>query len=295
MKDKDQLHRFIFDNVPVRGEAVQLQASWKAILDRHEYPPVIRDVLGEAMAATVLLSATIKFLGSITLQIQSDGPVSMLVVQVKTDKTVRAMASYEDEDEELKPGLKNLFGDAQLVITIEMDNASERYQGIVELGDKNIAASLEEYFRSSEQLETKLWLAADEHNVGGFLLQQMPGEPSADGERDDWNRLVILANTLKDEELKTLPAKDLLQRLYHEDDIRLITPDLVEFSCSCSKEKIEKTLHTLGYEEVKDILDQQGGVGVDCNFCNQRYEFDSIDVETMFRDGLRIRAPETRH
>lgn len=294
MKDKDQLHRFIFDNVPVRGEIVQLQSSWQSILDRHEYPPVIRDVLGEAMAATVLLSATIKFLGSITLQIQSNGPVSMLVVQVKTDKTVRAMASYE-EDEELQPGLKNLFGDAQLVITIEMDSAAERYQGIVELGDKNIAAALEEYFRSSEQLETRLWLAADEHHAGGFLLQQMPGESSADGERDDWNRLVILANTLKDDELKTLSAKELLQRLFHEDNIRLFTPDLVEFACSCSKEKIEKTLHTLGYEEVKDVLDQQGSVGVDCNFCNQHYEFDSIDVETMFTDGVRIYAPETRH
>ncbi len=293
MNDKDQLYRFIFDDVPVRGEAVQLQSSWKSILDRHDYPPVIRDILGEAMAATVLLSATIKFLGSITLQIQSNGPVSMLVVQVKTDKTVRAMASYEDE--ELQPGLKNLFGDAQLVITIEMDNAAERYQGIVELGDKNIAAALEEYFRSSEQLETKLWLAADEHNVGGFLLQQMPGEPSADGERDDWNRLVILANTLKDEELKTLSAKELLQRLYNEDNIRLFAPDLVEFACSCSKEKIEKTLYALGHEEVKDVLDQQGSVGVDCNFCNQHYEFDSIDVETMFLEGLRMHTPETRH
>jgi len=293
MKEKDQLYRFMFDSIPVRGEVVQLQSSWKAVLDKHEYPPVIRDVLGEAMAAAVLLSATIKFLGSITLQIQSDGPVSMMVVQVKTDKSVRAMASYEEDD--LQPGLKNMFGDAQLVITIEMDNATERYQGIVELGDKDIAAALEEYFRSSEQLETKLWLAADEHNVGGFLLQQMPGETSADGERDDWNRLVILANTLKDEEIKSLPAKELLNRLYHEDDIRLFSPDEVAFSCTCSKEKIEKTLLGLGYKEVKEILTQQGSVGVDCNFCNQRYEFDSIDVETMFSDGFRIRAPETRH
>lgn len=293
MKDKDQLHRFIFDKAPVRGEIVQLKDSWQAILDRHEYPPVLRDVLGEAMAATVLLSATIKFLGSITLQIQSDGPVSMLVVQVKTDKTVRAMASYEDED--LSAGLKNMFGDARLVITIEMDNASDRYQGIVELGDKNIAAALEEYFRRSEQLETRLWLSADDKAASGFLLQQMPGEAAADGEKDDWNRFVILANTLKDEELQNLSAKDILQRLYHEDNIRLFTPDQVSFACSCSKEKIEKTLHSLGYEEVKDILAQQGSVGVDCNFCNQHYEFDSIDVETMFNDRCPVHIPDTRH
>lgn len=293
MKDKDQLHRFIFDNAAVRGEVVQLKDSWQDVLERHEYPPVLRDVLGQAMAATVLLSATIKFLGSITLQIQSDGPVSMLVVQVKTDKTVRAMASYEDD--ELQAGLKNMFGDAKLVITIEMDNASDRYQGIVELGDKDIAAALEEYFRRSEQLETRLWLAADENTASGFLLQQMPGDAAADGEKDDWNRFVILANTLKDEELQTLSAQDILQRLYHEDSLRLFTPDQVAFACGCSKEKIEKTLHSLGYEEVKDILVQQGSVGVDCNFCNQHYEFDSIDVETMFSELSPVSNPDTRH
>ncbi len=293
MKEKDQLHRFIFENAPVRGEVVQLQQSWQAILERHEYPPIVREVLGEAMAATVLLSATIKFLGSITFQIQGDGPVSMLVVQVKTDKTVRAMASYEDED--LQGGLKNLFGDARLVITIEMENAAERYQGIVELGDEGIAEAIQEYFRRSEQLETRLWLSADEQMAGGFLLQQMPGDTAADIEEDDdWNRLVLLADTLQKEELMSLSAREILQRLYHEDDVRLFTPDLVEFACSCSREKIEKTLLGLGYKEVQEILTEQGAVGVDCNFCNLHYEFDPIDVETIFSDGLMVRAPDTR-
>ncbi len=294
MKKKDLLHRFIFDGVQVRGEVVQLQNSWKAILDRHTYPPLVRDVLGEAMAATVLLSATIKFLGSITLQIKGDGPVSMLVVQVKTDKTVRAMASY-DEDQELQAGLKEMFGDAKLVITIEMENAAERYQGIVELGDEGIAEALEEYFLRSEQLETRLWLSADEHMAGGFLLQQMPAESIDDlEEKDDWNRLVLLANTLKKDELRTLSAPEILRRLYHEDDVRLFSPDVIEFACTCSREKIEKTLHNLGYQEVKDILSEQGHVGVDCNFCNFHYEFDAIDVETIFNPGLMIRAPDTR-
>lgn len=292
--EKDELHRFIFDNLPVRGERVQLQSSWKEVLERHDYPAVIRDVLGEAMAATVLLSATIKFLGSITLQVQSTGPVSMLVVQVKTDKTLRAIASY-DEDVDIQPGLKNLFGEAQLVITIEMENASDRYQGIVALGETTIAAALEEYFRSSEQLETRLWLTADEDVAAGYLLQQMPGERSADGENEDWNRLLLLTQTLTDDELKTLPVKTLLERLYSEDDVRLFAADKVEFACDCSKEKIEKTLLTLGREEVVSILKEQGEVGVDCNFCNQHYSFDSIDIETMFAKGPRIHMPETRH
>ncbi|NOY66788.1 MAG: Hsp33 family molecular chaperone HslO [Gammaproteobacteria bacterium] len=289
---KDLLNRFLFDKYPVRGEVVHLDDAWKAVLDKHDYPELVRNMLGEAMAATALLSATIKFLGSITLQIQGDGPVSMLVVQVTTDKKIRAMATYESS--ELQPGLKNLFGEARLMITIEMENAAERYQGIVELGDRNIAASLEEYFKSSEQLETRLWLTANGEVAAGFLLQQMPKE-SMPNASDGWNRFCVLAETLKDDELISLEAEELLHRLYHEDDIRLFTPDRIEFSCSCSSDRIEKTLKNMGYEEVKSILAEQGKVEVDCNFCNHHYEYDAIDVEKIFIDGLAVAPSNTRH
>jgi len=293
MKTKDTLNRFIFDKAPVRGESVHLDDAWKAILEKHDYPIEVRNVLGEAMAATVLLSATIKFLGSITLQIQGDGPLSMLVVQVMTDKTVRAMASYEDED--LQSGLKNLFGDARLMITIEMENATERYQGIVDLGDESIAAALEEYFRSSEQLETRLWLTANEDVAAGFLLQQMPKESMPDSDGDAWNRFCIMADTLKDEDLISLEVEEILHRLYHEEDVRLFAPDNIEFSCSCSRERIEKTLKGMGHKEVKEILTEQGKVEVDCSFCNHHYEFDVIDVEKVFFDGFTVDTSSTRH
>lgn len=293
MKVKDQFYRFVFNDAAVRGEIVQLKDSWQAILDRHEYPPVVRDILGQAMAATVLLGGTIKFLGSITLQIHSNDLASMLVVQVKTNKTIRAMASYDEEV--LQSELRNMFNDAKMVITIEMDNASDQYQGIIELGGKDIATALEEHLRQSEQLETRLWLAVDEQTASGFLLQKMPGDTNPDKRKDDWNRVLLLANTLKDEELKALSPEDILHRLYHEDNILLFTPDQVEFACTCTKEKIEKTLHSLGYKEVKDILSQQGSVEIDCHFCNQHYEFDSIDVETMFNKYSMVQSPDTRH
>jgi len=293
MSKKDILDRFIFDNAPVRGELVQLDQAWQAVISRHDYPEYVRDVLGQCMAATTLLSATIKFLGSITLQIQGDGPVSMLVVQVNTDKKVRAMASYEGED--LKPGLKNLFGDARLMITIEMDDATDRYQGIVELGDKDIAAALEEYFKQSEQLKTRLWLTADNQMAAGFLLQEMPKESMPEGDGDAWNRFTMLADTLKNDELYQLSAKEILHRLYHEEDVRLFSPEQIEFACSCSQEKIEKTLRTMGSVEVQEILAEQGHVEVACNFCNQLYEFDAIDVERLFAQGYMMEASETRH
>jgi len=293
MSKKDILHRFIFDQAPVRGELVQLDQAWQAIISRHNYPECVRDVLGQSMAATVLLSATIKFLGSITLQIQGDGPVSMLVVQVNTDKKVRAMASYEGDD--LKPGLKQMFGQARLMITIEMDNAAERYQGIVELGEKDIATALEEYFRQSEQLKTRLWLAADDKMAAGFLLQEMPKESMPDADKDAWGRFTTLADTLKHEELYHLDAKEILHRLYHEENVRLFSPEQIEFACSCTQEKIEKTLRTMGMAEVQDIIAEQGHVEVACNFCNQLYEFDAIDVEKLFTKSFTMETSNTRH
>ena len=294
MSQKDSLSRFLFDKLQIRGEFVHLDESWRAVLSKHDYPAVVRDVLGEAVAATVLLSATIKFLGSITLQIQGDGPVGMLVVQVNTDKQLRAMASY-DEDQSLAEGLKNLFGEARLVISIEMGETGERYQGIVELSEGSVADALEEYFRSSEQLQTRLWLAANDEMAAGFLLQEMPKQEKHDDDDDAWQRSVMLAETLRQEELFTLNAQEILHRLYHEEDVRLFKSDQISFSCSCSRERIENTLKSLGEKEVREILTEQGNVGVDCNFCNQHYEFDAVDVERLFFSGYAMDMSDTRH
>ena len=293
MSQQDHLYRFLFEQFPVRGEFVRLQDSWQEVLNRHEYPPVVRDLLGQAMAATALLGATIKFLGSLIFQIQGDGPISLLVVQVDTDRQIRAMAEYDEDVED--GSLKELFGNGRLVITIEMEGAKERYQGIVELGDGGLEEAIQGYFQRSEQLQTRLWLTADESQATGLLLQEMPVEDESEQVDDAWDRFVILAETLTDEEMKTLSVREILHRLFHEEDIRLFEPQAIRFHCSCTRGRIEDTLRQLGYDEISDILREQGMVSVDCSFCNKHYEFDPIDVEQIFTEGISPELPKTRH
>ena len=176
MSDRDKLHRFIIENTDVRGEIVHLDDSWQAVLSRHDYPEAVRDLLGEAMAASVLLGATIKFDGSLTLQIQGDGPVSLLVVQVSAEGTLRGVAEWNEDV--AKAPLKDLFRNGRLAITIDTGESLENYQGIVDLGDSDLASALEGYFATSEQLDTRIWLVADENKAAGFMLQEMPPNES---------------------------------------------------------------------------------------------------------------------
>lgn len=289
-RDRDSLHRFMFEDTSVRGELVRLDATWRAVLERHDYPPVVRELLGEAMAAAALLGASLKFQGSLILQITGEGPVTMLVVQVSEQRTLRGMAEWDDEVEPAP--LRELFGNGRLAITIDPGQGSERYQGIVELGDEGLSEALEGYFHRSEQLATRVWLAADTHHAAGLLLQQLPGSTT---DEDAWNRVTHLGATVTDEELTGLPAREILRRLYHEETIRLFEPEPVSFRCSCSRERIAETLRGLGYEEVQSIVEEQGRVSVDCSFCNQHYEFDPVDVAQLFADVPSPEVPKRTH
>lgn len=295
--ERDSLHRFVFEHTNLRGELVHLDASWQAVLERHPYPPVVRDLLGQAMAASVLLGATIKFQGSLILQIQGEGPVSLLVVQATNDRTLRGMAQWQGE---VQPApLNELFAKGRLVITIQPDGRRERYQGIVDLGDKGLAEALEGYFQRSEQLPTRLWLAADSRYAAGLLLQRLPADHVDVHEKaeadENWSRVTQLASTVTEQELLELPFRDLIHRLYHEESVRVFESEPVSFRCTCSRERIEETLRGLGYQEVHGILEEQGKVSVDCSFCNQHYEFDSVDVERVFAADVSPQIPKTRH
>jgi len=290
MADQDLLHRFLFEHTSVRGEYLRLDASWKAVLARRDYPQVVRDLLGQALVASMLLGATIKFRGSLILQIQGDGPVSMLVAQVTAERTMRGTAEWEGE---IAPGsLQDLFGSGHLAITIDPGEGRERYQGIVELGEGGLADALANYFDRSEQLATRLWLAADDEHAAGLLLQQLPGE---DPDPDAWNRTLQLGATVTDEELLALPFRDLLWRLYHEEDVRVFEPEPVSFRCRCSRERIEEVLRSLGHDEVGDIVAEQGKVSVQCSFCGLNYEFDPVDAEGIFAAEHPPRVPKTKH
>ena len=292
MTTNDTLQRFLFEDAPIRGEVAHLDATWRAVLERHEYPPVLRNVLGELMAAGALIAATLKFDGSIILQLQGDGPVKLIVVESTSERTLRATAKWSGELE-LDAGLGDLLGEGRFAITLVPADGGQSYQGVVAIDPAGVAASLEHYMQTSEQLDTRLWLAAGNERAAGLLLQKVPDRDEPDS--DSWNRATKLAETLTAPELLELPARNLLHRLYHQEDIRLFEPRPVSFRCSCSQERVAAMLKMLGLAEVRSILAERDAVEVTCEFCNRAYRYDSVDAEQLFAAAHPAHAGTTRH
>ncbi|MGB1255779.1 MAG: Hsp33 family molecular chaperone HslO [Thiolinea sp.] len=274
---KDVARRFMLENADTRGEWVHLDEAWQEMLKRAEYPAIIRKVLGEALAASVLLSATIKHKGSMIMQIRGDGPVHLLVIQATPDGQVRGLANWSTEPQE--SSLSAVFGKANIVITLEAENDNERYQGIIELKGDKLSDALENYFLQSEQLPTRLWLYSDEQTSAGILLQRLPASEQSD---EDWARVGMLLDTLTADELAGVEPEELIFRLFHEETPRLFDARELKFQCSCSQEKIESTVKGLGEAEARSIIAEQGKIEVNCQFCNSRYVMDDIDVTRLF-------------
>lgn len=286
----DSLQRFILERTPVRGEIVHLDATWRAVLDRRDYPETLRALLGEMMAAGALLSATLKFDGAMIMQMQGEGPVRLLVVEVTSEQTMRATAKWEGDID--NADLKSLVGDGRFVITIVPNGGRQTYQGIVGLEGNSVSEVLEHYMLKSEQLETRLWLTCDARKAAGMMLQKMPAAQSQDP--DAWNRAVKLGETITPDELLKLPAQDIVHRLYHEEDVRLFDARPVAFRCSCSVERVTAMLRMLGREEVQSIIQERERVDVDCEFCGRHYSFDAVDAELVFASEIPLQAPTTR-
>lgn len=283
MTERDTLHRFLLERTPVRGEWVHLDDAWRALLERHPYPPVVRDRLGEAYAAVALIAATLKFDGSLILQITGPGPLHLLVVQATGSRALRGLARYRGEVPE--GDLTEIFGpDARLVITLDPGAGRERYQGVVALEGHSLATALDTYFARSEQLPTRVWLASGPSSAAGLLLQGMPGADGAPTPPDaeDWIRATLLGDTVSARELLGLPAEQLLRRLFHEERVRLLEGHAMRFACNCSREKVEEMLKGLGAGEVRATLAQEGEVLVTCEFCNASYRLDAVDAEALF-------------
>jgi molecular chaperone Hsp33 len=308
MHDRDCLHRFLFEHYPIRGHIVHLDASWRALLEHREYPSVIRDTLGEAVAASVLLAATLKFEGTLSLQLKGQGPMHLMLAQCSDRLGVRAVARYKEAV--YRRDLASLSGEGSLTVTVETEDLSQRYQGIVPLTGERLSDCLRNYFETSEQLPTRLWLHADEHGASGLLLQRLSDDSVKSrvaGSRghemnraeieDAWNRVQLLGDTLKPEELQTLSDRNILRRLFAEDDVRLFEPAPVFFKCRCSRERVVGMLKALGPEEVRSVLAEQGHVEVRCDFCNRAYRFDSVDVEQLFANAATptTEASDRRH
>jgi molecular chaperone Hsp33 len=297
MRDRDSLHRFMFEHFPLRGQLVHLDAAWRALIEHREYPAAIRDTLGEAVAASLLLAATIKFKGVLTLQLQGDGPVHLILVQCTDALGVRGLARYR-EGIEYESNIGTLCGNGNLTVTLETEDAAQRYQGIVPITGARLSDALQLYFENSEQLPTRLWLHADAQGASGMLLQKLPADSSAvhtgavhtgalhaEAVDDAWRRVQLIGETLTPQELSSLSDQEILHRLFSEDDVRLYDAAPVFFRCRCSRERVAGMLQGLGHKEVQSVIAERGEVEVRCDFCNRAYTFDPVDAAQLFNAG----------
>jgi molecular chaperone Hsp33 len=326
MTDKyspDSLQVFVFDGAPVRGEIVNIRDSWQAILARKDYPPAVKKLLGDLVAAGVLLCGTLKFNGSMIIQAQGNGAVRLLVLECNEHLVIRATAKLNDDidlstlpDDADLSDLINPDGQGRLVITLDPADrkpGQNPYQGIVALSDdgepvKNIAQAITLYMRDSEQLETRLWLASDEDSCGGLLLQRLPnmgGQLKMDDEiaAEGWSRLQMLSDTVTNEELLNLEPKVLMNRLYLDESahhgVRSFDERPIKFGCRCSRIKVADMLKMLGEEEVNSILLEKDTVETNCDFCGQIYIFDAVDCKQIFASPTIVdavkQAPNSKH
>ena len=322
-----ELHKFLFDGLPVRGVLVRLTDAWTEILSRRAgnsttggYAPEVRDMLGEMTAAAALMQANIKFDGALVLQIFGDGPVKVAVVEVQSDLALRATATVQPQEGTNLEGatlsqMVNAHNQGRCAITLDPKTkfpGQQPYQGVVPLFDdhgvpiEKLSAVLEHYMLQSEQLDTTLVLAADDKVAAGLLIQRLPmaglgnlagslvSRENEDqiGRNEDYNRIAVLASSLKREELLTLDVETILRRLFWEESITRFEPLIGDtaprFACNCSRERVGKMIVGLGREEAEDIIAERGDIEVGCEFCGQQYRFDPIDAAQLFVDAVQI-------
>jgi molecular chaperone Hsp33 len=284
--ERNLTRKFLFDEADIRGEVVHLDSAFRDILDIHHYPPGVSRLLGEFLAASVLLSTTIKFEGRLVLQAKSEGEVPLLMAECSNDLAIRAIA--RGADSATSSEFSRLLSDGHLAITIE-PREGQRYQGIVSLDGHNLAACIESYFENSEQLATRLWLACDGAAAAGLLLQQLPAQlvREAPLRQEQWTHACMLAETVQREEVLGLEQTTLLYQLFHEIEVRLFEGHGVRFSCSCSRERCYNALLSIGPAELLKLLEEEEGeVTMDCEFCNQHYRFERSDFDAQLGSSL---------
>ncbi len=278
----DKLQHFIFDGTDIRGELTRLEQSYQDVLASYPYPDVVAHLLGEFLAAVALLSATLKFDGTLTLQARSQGDIPLIVAEATSDQHLRAIARGADKAS--SEDFKTLLADGQLSITIE-PKQGQRYQGIVPLEGENLAECLETYFQQSEQLLTRVWLSSDQQQAVGMLLQELPASNniSPDQRQQQWQHLTSLTETITESELTSLAFDEILYRLYHQEQIRLFDASDLAFKCSCSRERTLNALKTLGQQELTDMIAADGAIDMNCEFCHQHYQFKQADIDSFFQ------------
>jgi len=301
----DSIKKFLFQDRSVRIESVRLTTSWQQSLAHHNHPPCVTKLLGELVAASTLMAANIKFDGSLLLQLQGDGAIALMVAECRSDMTIRATVKLRDRPIPSDGTLQTLVnpnGGARFIVVLDPPKnrpGRQPYQGIVPLEADTIALALKDYMLRSEQLQTKIWLAADSSSSAGLLVQQLPlqgGSQASDKELADlsWERACLLGATLQESELLTTDQDTLLHRLFWEEPLLAFESRQVQWWCGCTRERVVDMLRMLGEEEVNSILAEQGRIDVSCEFCGKPYGFDAVDATGLFRQIPSIDGT-TRH
>lgn len=288
----DTLHRFVFEDSPVRGNLVHLDETFSEALAFQHLPHGLKRALGELMAASSLLAATLKMQGSLILQLQSKGALKILVVECTSEFKLRATAKWQGEIRNDQT-LFDVIEDGQMVITLDPKDGQQIYQGIVPLEGDSLASMLENYMLRSEQIDTKIWLHCDGQSAAGMLLQKLPdvtnqAEMSAEKSEQNvqtWQHVSMLADTLTADELIQLDVQTLLKRLFHQENVRLFTAIDTTFFCGCSREAVGRMLKMLGADEIRSILEEQERIEVHCDFCNKLYQFDKVDATQLILEN----------
>lgn len=307
----DQLKKYLLEDRSVRVQAVRLTDTWKAVQANHDYPPAITHLLGELVAASTLLAANIKFDGSLVLQIQGDGPIALLVVECRSDLSLRATVKVREGHEVPADGdmqsLLNPGGNGRFIVVLDPQHkvpGQQAYQGIVPLEGETVTEALQHYMKASEQLDTRLWLGADADHAAGMLIQRLPHHGGSDtttlseqAATETWDRATALATTLKRDELLTTEIDTLIHRLFWEETLVAFDPLPVRWHCPCTRERVANMLRSLGQVEVDDILAERGQVDVACDFCGKPYVFDAVDCAALFTGSQQANgdAPPTVH
>ena len=297
----DSVRRFIFEGQPVRGHWAHLDRAWQDLRTHRQYPPLVDELLGQAVAACMLLAATLKFRGTLTFQLQGDGIVNLLVAQCTDDQRMRAVARYDAQAlaalaTHARPGdiFRQLTGSAgRITVTVEAEEKSARYQGVVPLTGESLAQSLEAYFASSEQLPTRVVLAADAQRAAGMLVQKLPQGEAQGHAADAWQDAQWGMQRLTRPMLLGNPLEANLAAVFPGHDVRVFGAAAVQFECRCNPARVAGVLRALGSKEIREVLREQGTVTISCEFCQRPYSFDSIDIEALFADSAE--GPEAIH
>ncbi len=305
----DTLQHFLFEDkfnnaMPIRGNLVYLNDTYHQVLQHQTLPAVLKHALGELMAASALLSATLKMDGAMVLQIQSKGALKLLVVECNSDLNIRATAKWDETQTSqiAESHFIDLVRNGQFVITLD-PKEGEAYQGIVPIEGDTIAEMLQNYMLRSQQIDTSLWLTCDDTSACGMLLQKLPdiggtaalNKKTIEQDLDAWNRMNYLANTVTADELQNLPAEILLSRLFAEENVRLFEPKPTQFYCSCNQASVASMLRMLGEEELNSILAELGKIEVNCDFCNKHYLFDAVDTAALLATEASVHISTAKH